>query len=234
MKFQTNWLEVTYEANFREPSFEFANDPKDVLSALFKSIAPRYNMNFSDLHVEQTDSLKDSLARATLFNGYASIEVRPTGFKTKFDNPIAAGDLDTVKDCIQLTIEAILGAISNVMLNVQTINISAFLELVEEPNTSGAYLRSFPSQTSDRFARDLPSGTEFFPGIKTEWLNVEQQWAFSFNISRSIRSSKELFVVGSGNYEYAGRYNAFSDQAAHFENLLRRCMANIGLEAEKK
>ena len=230
MRFQTRWLDVTYDRRFRQPSFDIAATPVVVLRALHAAISPRYALSSADLAVEAGRSVADVRVTATLFGGSGVIEVTPDGFKCTFANPLGPA-LQIAQDSVVLAFEALLSAMPSIALGVASITTRFFLELLDEPRDAHAYLQDLGTKTPPLIT-DETLGVESVPGVKVDLINSVEKWSFMFQLERAVRSRNELFAVCAGQYEMDGVFLSVEEQAKHFGKYAQESLSRVGLVAE--
>src|SRR2546427_366220 len=142
MLYKTNFFDVTYEARFRAPLFVLAGSPAVILEAVHGRLSPKYTVAPNDLIVDSGRSVGDVHSRINLFAGNGSLDIRADAFTAKFTNPWAPGDVDIVKDCIELTNEA-LAAVggSKFAIQEEILGGRMFIELLDSSANVTALLR---------------------------------------------------------------------------------------------
>ena len=232
MRFRTNWLEVSYERRFRQPSFDIAATPATVLRALHEAISPRYPLSSADLAVEAGRSVADVRLKATLFGGNGLIEVTADSFSGSFRNAIGPGDVQKVQDCVALGLGAVESAVPNLALAAGSITSRLFVELIDEPHDAHVFLRELMASSGPHISFREVAGVECIPGMKTDLINAEQKWEFVFQLDRALRSRNELFVLLVARYEQDGAYRSVDEQAKHFGECVVDSLSRVGLVAE--
>ena len=94
MQYQTTWLDIVYEATFSTPAFRLARENIEVLSILFKHLAPQYSVRPSDMHVSGGTALSDVKARISLFTGNGVLEITADKFSATFTNAVGQQDIE--------------------------------------------------------------------------------------------------------------------------------------------
>ncbi|HYU70483.1 MAG TPA: hypothetical protein VEL09_14255 [Burkholderiales bacterium] len=235
MLYKTNFFDVTYEAKFRAPLFVLAGTPVVILEAVHGRLSPKYALAPSDLVVDSGRSVGDVHSRINLFAGNGSLDIRADVFTAKFTNPNAPGDLDTIEDCIQLTIEALatVGG-SKFAVQEEILGGRMFIELLDSSTNVTELLRGLFNR-SDLFA--APAGkrhAEAIPGFHIEFVENEEKWTFNFDLTRAIRSSKELFFSTSTQFREGGAFSALKEKIEHAVNLTKEVLKRAGLEPQKQ
>ncbi len=234
MRYKTSYLELTYEARFSKPLFALALSPAAVLEALYNRFSPKYSILSRDLTVDAGRSVGEVRAKVNLFAGKGSLEISADSFIARFDDPRGANDAEIVKDCIQLTHDA-LSAVktsSRLAIREETVSVRMFNELIDSPANARVFLRNlFPQSELYPFS-EVQGKTDVVPGYQMELLDDDEKWEFTLGVQRAIRSDKELFIVATVRFLDGGRFTTLDEKANHSVDLILGALARLKLEPQ--
>lgn len=231
MRYKINYAEFSYEAYFGSPFFVVAMSPGVVLTAVHKNLSPKYSIPTRDMAVDAARSVGDIRARISLFNGRGSLEFGTDVFAARFNEPRTDTDFEVIRDCIQLTYDALssLSITPAVVFREEAINLRMFLELASDAHE---FLRDIVPRSEVYPFDEGNNNTEVIPGFHSEIVRSEEKWDFSLGVQRAIRSRKELFLVGSMRFYEGGRYATMSEKAEHYTTVMKAAVARLKLEPE--
>jgi hypothetical protein len=222
-----------YEAAFRSPLFALPGNPVSVLSVLHERLAPKWNVSLSELSVESARTLGDVKARINLFSGNGTLEITPETFTAKFINPSAPGDAEIIKDCVRLALDG-LATISDGKnsFREETITLRGFIELTSPEIDGLSFLRTMHGGSELYSPVDAPYKADVIPGFRVEFLQTDEKWAYSFELTRAHRSTKELFLLSTCRFYDGNAIDTIDQKAEHAGNLLRKGLERIGLRRQ--
>jgi hypothetical protein len=232
MRYKIKWLDLSYEARFTAPLFSLAAAPVEILKAVHARVSPKYRLNSSDLAVDSGRSMADVRAKVSLFGGNGVLEISADSLSARFNNPTAPKDLEVVKDCIQLALDALFDSTGtdNVAFSAEVVSLRMFAELLDNPSDARSFLRSLSKDTRVYKANQHLSA-EVVPGLKYELEKSKDKWHFSFDVSRAIRAENELFISSSTSFLEGSAFQGLEAKARHIEALLDAAFAWLGLES---
>jgi hypothetical protein len=229
MQYLTKWLELSYTLSFRRPSFEYLTSQHKIDKALFDAIAPRFAIGTADIATDSPRTLRDAKTTVSLFGGLAKLEVTADGFQATFSNPIAPGDVEVVKDTIRLATAAIKEILADLSPGSELFTLKTFMELQDKNANAWEFLRSLSSETFPVGNESPFAETAIVPAKQIHFIS-RQKWSFGFELTRAVRSEKELYMVGTALYEHDSSVQGFDETAKHFEFCVRECLRNVKLE----
>ena len=232
MFYQTSWLDISYEAIFRNPLFELARDVK-VFKIFHQHLTPRYSISSSDMQSIHGNALSDLKARISLFRGNGMLEITVDKFSAVFKNAVGPKDIDTVKDCVGSGIAAIAEWSPDLAYREETISLTAFLSLKGEADARDSFLHNLIGSKM-AFRADDFGASKIHTGLKAELENSGDKWIVRFDISRSWVDSNMLIVICNATYQEGGSLATFTDKTAHVSKIANDFLAKIGLVAQER
>jgi len=232
MRYKVNYADFSYEAHFGSPFFAVAMSPGVVLTAVHKQLSPKYVIPTRDLTVDSARAVGDIRAKISLFGGRGTLEVSTDVFAARFNEPRTTNDFDVIRDCIQLTHDALLSwntTAYTVVFREEAINLRMFLELGSDAHE---FLRNVVPRSEIYPSDEGDSKAEVIPGFHSELVRSDEKWDFSLGVQRAARSRSELFVVGNMRFYDGGRYATLNEKAEHYATIMKAEVARLKLEPE--
>lgn len=230
MLYQTNWLDITYEANFLTPAFDLAKGSVDVLNTLYRHLTPRYTPLSSDMQVVGGNLLSDLKARITLFRGLGVLEVTADKFSASFTNAVG-NDIETIKDCVATGLAAMAEWSPDLSYREESIRLSAFLKIMGGAAARDDFLNNLSGGKAAFQPEDFGAST-VYSGMKIEFENPEDKWKVGFDVYRSWADSEMLVVSCNAIYQPGAVFATFEDKATHAGKVVADFLAKIGLESQ--
>lgn len=229
MLYQTNWLDIVYEAVFSTPMFTLARENVDVLRIFYHHLAPHYSVRSSDMQVSGGATLSDVKAKITLFRGNGVLEVTADKFSATFNNAVEK-DTETIKECVALSLSALAEWLPTMAYREHAIRGTAFLSLLSDsPTAIDDFLYSLIGNKMTFRSEDFGASKSHF-GLRAEFENPEEKWIVNFHVSRSW-SGDMLIVNSSAIYQADGMMKSLESKVAHVQTAFTSFLTAIGLEA---
>lgn len=229
MRYRSRWVELTYEAKFTTASFQFATTPAVLLREWYNAISPRYSLSTQDLSADPGRTVADVRAGASLFAGNVTFEVNAERFKGLFRNVVSEADVQIVKDCLALALEATTRALE-VEYAEQQIRLQAFVTLLDEPTASATFLQNLFAKSSPLTSIDVPGVETVIPAGGVELISSGEAWSFAYEIAKSVLLPDEIFVNAHARYDIGSPYRDLGVQQDHFVKCLSSAFTSCGLE----
>lgn len=227
MFYKTNWLDISYEASFRNPVFELARENVEVLKIFHQHLTPHYSVSSSDMQAIGGNALSDLKARINLFRGNGVLEVTADKFSATFKNALWK-DVETIKDCVGKGLAATTEWSPDLAYGEQVIRLAAFLNLMGEADARDNFLHNLIGSKMTLRADDF-GASKIYPGLKVEFENSCDKWMVGFDVYRSWVKNEILIVNCSAFYRENGALTTFEDKAIHAEKLFADFLAKIEL-----
>ena len=173
MFYKTNWLDISYEASFRNPVFELARENVEVLKIFHRHLTPHYSVSSSDMQAIVGKALSDFRAQITLFRGSGVLEVTADKFSATFKNALWK-DVETIKDCVGKGLAATTEWSPDLAYGEQVIRLAAFLNLMGEADARDNFLHNLIGSKMTLRADDF-GASKIYPGLKVEFENSDRK-----------------------------------------------------------
>jgi hypothetical protein len=233
MLYQMNWLDIVYEVVFSTPMFKLVRENVDMLRIFYQHLAPHYLVRPSDMQVSGGTALSDVKARITLFRGNGILEVTVDKFSATFTNAVGEKDLETIKDCVAISLSALAEWLPTMTYREHVIRVAAFLSLLSDsPIAADDFLNNLMGNKMAFRGEDIGASKSHF-GLKAEFENPEEKWIVSFDVSRSWINGDMLIVNSSAIYQGDSVMKSLDDKAAHIQMVFNSFLTTIGLEAKE-
>ena len=229
MRYRSRWIELTYEAKFKTASFRFATVPAVLLREWYEAISPRYSLLTQDLSADPGRTVADVRAGASLFGGNVTFEVNAERFKGVFRNVFSEEDVQIVKDCLALALEATTRALE-VDYAEQHISLKTAVTLLDEPTASATFLQNLLAKGSPFASIDVPGVDTVIPSGGVELISSEEAWSFVYVIDKSVVLPNEIFISAHVRYGIGSPYRDLGMQQDHFVKCLSSAFAVCGLD----
>jgi hypothetical protein len=204
-----------------------------VLRIFYQHLAPHYIMRPSDMQVSGGTALSDVKARITLFRGNGVLEVMVDKFSARFSNAVGEKDLETIKDCVTISLSALAEWLPIMTYREHVIRGAAFLSLLSDsPTAADDFLNNLMGNKMTFRGEDIGASKSHF-GLKAEFENPEEKWIVSFDVSRSWISDDMLIVNSSAIYQGDSAMKSLDDKAAHIQMVFNSFLTTIGLETKE-
>lgn len=228
MFYQTSWLNISYEASFRNPVFELARENVEVLKIFHRHLTPRYSVSSSDMQALGGNALSDLKARITLFRGNGVLEITADKFSAIFTNAVGQQDIETIKYCVGSGLAAIAEWSPDLAYREEVIRLTAFLNLKGEADARDNFLHNLIGSKM-MFRADDFGASKVHSGLKVEFENSGDKWIVGFDVSRSWANSDMLIVNCNATYQEGGALTTFDDKATHAGKMVADFLAKIEL-----
>ncbi|MCI0401755.1 MAG: hypothetical protein L0Z68_10785 [Gammaproteobacteria bacterium] len=233
MQYETSLLDIVYEAVFSTPIFKLARENVDVLSIFYQHLAPGYLVRPSDMQVSGGTALSDVKAKITLFRGNGVLELAADKLSATFTNANAVGDIETIKDCVTISLSALAEWLPTMTYREHVIRSAAYLSLLSDSQTAADdFLNNLMGNKMAFRGEDFGASKSHF-GVKAEFENPEEKWIVSFDVSRSWIIGDMLIVNSSAIYQGDSAMKTLEDKAAHIQTVFNSFLTTLGLEAKK-
>ncbi len=232
MQYQTTWLDIVYEATFSTPAFRLARENIEVLSILFKHLAPQYSVRPSDMHVSGGTALSDVKARISLFTGNGVLEITADKFSATFTNAVGQQDIETIKDCIATSLSALTEWLPNLTYKEHVFRITAFLSLLSDCQTATDDFLNGLMANKMVFRHEDFGASKVHYGVRADFENSRENWIVGFDISPSLRGNT-LITNSSARYQGDSAITTLEDKAAHIQSVFTSFLTTIGLVARE-
>lgn len=226
MFYQTSWLDISYEAVFRNPLFELARDV-NVLKIFHQHLTPHYSIGSSDMQSMGGNALSDLKTRISLFRGNGILEITADKFSAVFKNAIE-NDIDTIKDCVVRGLAAMAEWSPDMVYREETISLTAFLSLKGEADARDGFLHNLIGSKMAICADDF-GASKIHTGLKAELENLVDRWIVRFDISRSWFHQDSLVVTCNATYREGGSLTKFEDKTTHASKIYSDFLTRIEL-----
>lgn len=230
MLYQTNWLDISYEANFLIPAFDLAKESVSVLNALYRHLAPRYTPRSSDMQVVGGSLLSDLKARITLFGGLGVLEVTADKFSASFTNAVGT-DIETIKDCVAAALAAMAEWSPDLSYREESIRATVFLNIMDGADARDNFLNNLVGGKAAIQPEDF-GATRVYPGMKVECVNLDDKWTVGFDVYRSWAIGEMLVANCNAIYQQGTPLTTFEEKAAHAGKMFTDFLAHVGLELQ--
>lgn len=226
MFYQTNWLDISYEASFRNPVFELARENVEVLKIFHRHLSPRYLISSNDMQAMGGNALSDLKARITLFRGNGVLEITADKFSAVFKNALEK-DIETIKDCVTSGLTAMTEWSPDLTYKEEVIRLAAFLSIKEGSDARDDFLHNLIGNKAVFRAEDF-GASKVHSGLKAEFENPGD-WMIGFDVYRSWASNDMLIVNCNAIYQDSSALPTFEDKTAHTGKIFNDFLAKIGL-----
>jgi len=233
MLYQTNWLDIDYEAVFSTPMFKLARENVEVLSIFYQHLAPQYLVRPSDMQASGGAALSDVKVKIILFRGNGVLEVAVDKFSATFNNAVGEKDVETIKNGIATSLSALAEWLPTITYREHMIRVAAFLNLLSDSQTAADdFLYNLVGNKMVFRSEDLGASKSHF-GLKAEFENPEEKWIVSFDISRSWINDNMLIANSRAIYQGDSAMKTLEDKAAHIQTVFNSFLTTIGLETKE-
>lgn len=231
MLYSVQNLNVTYEVTFKEPAFAVPQSAVPILDSFYKALAPRYGIRVSDLQITSGNLLSDMAVRVTLFRGNGSLEVSVEKFSGKFQGLKTEEDVMAVKDCLNLSGDALNKALPDFSERATAIGTTAWLTCDTEESEIKELLKNF-GESGTNIPFEEFGATEINYSQKAAFSNTEESWSVAFGLERSAIPGSHVFFDCNANYLNGGRYNSLDERVEHVRRIWLGVLQNFRLEPQ--
>ncbi len=230
MKYNRFATNVRYQARFASPQFQLPNVAAEVIEGFYNALNPRFTLNLSDLQSLGGHSYADVALRISLLSGKGQLEVRPDRFSTFFQDLRSDEELITVRDCVELSEDALATTLPDLEVLDRAIQLSFWLKCEGGPDAVTELLNQH-GQRGLPIAKEDFGAQDFDHTLRVDLRNSDERWQVNFSFQKSVPGADLFFLVDS-SYTEAGKYNSFEQRVEHITSLSLKMLKTLGLEPE--
>ena len=228
MFYKTSWLDISYEAIFRNPLFELVRGNIDAFKIFHRHLTPHTSISSSDMQSMSGSALSDLKTRISLFRGNGILEITVDKFTAIFKNAVGQGDIDLIKKCVGSGVAAMTEWLPDLAYREETIRVVAFLALQGEENSRDKFLHDLIGSKVTICADDF-GAAKIHTGLKADLENSADKWRATFDVSHSWVHTDLLVVIYNAIYDEGGALTNFEDKTNHAQKIYNDFLAKIGL-----
>jgi hypothetical protein len=231
-EYSSGAVDITYDAFFAAPLLDLPRISLDVLKRFHEIISPRYTVPLSGLQSTGGNSLADVRLRVELFDGKGIFELTPQKLAVNFANIISSEDIEIIKDCLTLALDAVKSSIPDADISGEIIRSNCVLQISDGEFVASGHFDKF-FHLRGIFNPELYGATDVRNGLRTQFANSEELWRMFFDVSpnSSVNSSIDFSLMAT--YERGSKYSSVYEKSRHMETVTDAYLGQIGLIAKR-